>query len=709
MLNMLNNLSVRARLYLAISLFTVTLLVALAQAFVSIGANIEFAEKEKMGNLYQRPVALMLHDASVIRSGLALSLGSGDLEAKVSSISEQMKKLGEVNQSVGEVLQFTDDGLGSRGRENLKYDKVKDKWEKLSTALRSSPAAKDTGDLLVSFIADLRGLIAHSGDTSNLILDPDLDSYYLMDVTLLAMPQTLDRLGQIAERFNPELPKATPAEVVASNETLKVDAAIMGAMLAEADIARVEADMGVSFTEDPNFYGVSPEYKSGVMPLLDDYVAANKNVASILSDISGGKIVLSGTFSDAVHEALKTSRDFLASGYDNLDVLIGLRIAAYEEQQVRVAIVSLIGFVVSLLFYVMVANSISTPLTKLKGIMVKLADQDFSDEVPYTLARSEIGKMAATVQVFKENGRETLRLREERVANELRAAEEKKALMLDMAGRFESQVGGMIQNLVVAAENLQGASKNMEKNASQTQGASVSVASASEQTSANVATVASATEEMGASAREIAFQVADVAAKANMATSVASTTSQKVDQLSDLVGNIGEVVTAIKDIAAQTNLLALNATIEAARAGETGKGFAVVADEVKKLANETAQKTEEIEARITLIQDATQESVRAMQEIIRNISEIDMAATGTASAVEEQNSVLAEITRNISEVSQAARQVADVICGVQVAAAGTGDASRMLLGSSDNIAKLSEDLGLAVEQFLQQVRTSANK
>lgn len=708
MLNLLNNFSVRARMYLAISLFSITLLVALAQAFISIGANIEFAEKEKMGNLYQRPVAIMLHDAAMIRSALALSLGSGDLKAYISSISVQMEKLAEADKAVGEALQFTDGGLGSRGRENLKYEKVKDKWTALSAALENTAAAKDTSALLTSFIGDLRGLIAHSGDTSNLILDPDLDSYYLMDVTLLAMPQTLDRLGQIASRYNAELPKASTDGYIAGDSS-KVEAAVMGAMLSESDIARVEADMAVSFTEDPNFYGVSPDYKEGLSPLLDQYVQANKRVSSLLSDISVGKTVLSGTFSGAIADAVKTSHVFLGKAYDNLDNLLDLRIASYQQQQLRVAIISLVGFVVSLLFYIMVANSISTPLARLKAIMVKLADQDYSDEVPYTAARSEIGKMAATVQVFKENGRETLRLREERVANELKAAEDKKAMMLDMARRFESQVGGMIQNLVVDSEKLQDASKNMEKNASQTQGASVSVASASEQTSANVATVASATEEMGASAREIAFQVADVAAKANMATSVASTTSQKVDQLSDLVGNIGEVVTAIKDIAAQTNLLALNATIEAARAGETGKGFAVVADEVKKLANETAQKTEEIEARITLIQDATQESVRAMQEIIRNISEIDMAATGTASAVEEQNSVLAEITRNISEVSQAARQVADVISGVQIAATSTGEASRMLSVSSDNIAKLSEDLGLAVENFLQQVRTSANQ
>lgn len=364
------------------------------------------------------------------------------------------------------------------------------------------------------------------------------------------------------------------------------------------------------------------------------------------------------------------------------------------------AVIALIAFFLS--------RSISNPISRMSEAMGELAKDNFDVSVPGTERRDEIGGMASSVQVFKENGMEAKRLHEQQAIAEQKAEEDKHRLLNEMADRFDSQVGGTIKNLSVAAEKLQEASVAMEHTAKQTQNSSGSVASAAETTSSNVETVSAATEEMTASAKEISVQISSVASKSSTASSSANNTSQKVDELNKRVENIGEVVVAIKDIAEQTNLLALNATIEAARAGDAGKGFAVVADEVKKLASETAHKTEEIESRITEIQAATQDSVTAMQEIITNISDIDQASSGTASAVEEQNAVLGEITRSITEVSDAARQVAGEIGSVQSAAAETGQASEMLKSSASDIANLSANLSSAVSDFLTQIRGGTN-
>lgn len=377
-------------------------------------------------------------------------------------------------------------------------------------------------------------------------------------------------------------------------------------------------------------------------------------------------------------------------------------LASMRKTTMAISAVIMLSFILALVF--MLQKMAIKPIKLLQGVMAELANGNNKIDIPFCEKQDEIGVMARSVKVFKENAIEKEMLEAEQAEAAKRAEQEKRQAMDNLAKTFDTQVGGLIESLAGAATQLQATADSMKHIADETSQASQHVAASSEEASANVNTVASAMEEMSASASEIGTQIVGARNKSNDTFENAQQANKTVSDLNNLVENIGQVVIAIQDIAEQTNLLALNATIEAARAGEAGKGFAVVADEVKKLANETANKTSEINSQITGIQEATRQSVTAMERIIANISDIDNSVTGVSAAVEEQNATTTEIVRSVAEASQGVQQVAEVILEVQKGANETGLSADAVLNASREMSKLSDNLKASVQAFLKEIK-----
>jgi methyl-accepting chemotaxis protein len=363
------------------------------------------------------------------------------------------------------------------------------------------------------------------------------------------------------------------------------------------------------------------------------------------------------------------------------------------------------GLVLAIAFALFISISgITRPIARMTRAMGELASGNKTVEVPGQGRKDEIGTMADAVQVFKAKMMEAdeLRVETERLKTEGEARVRK--TLMDLATKFESSVGSVVNGVNASATELQSTAQSMAATAEETSRQSSAVAAASEETTQNVQTVASATEELSASISEITNQMNESTRIVGEAVGQANDTNAKVQGLAQAAEKIGDVVRLINDIAGQTNLLALNATIEAARAGEAGKGFAVVASEVKILATQTAKATEEIATQVRAIQEATTSSAEAIKTIGQTINRVSEISTAIASAVEEQGAATQEISRNVQQAAQGTTEVSSNIASVTAAAHETGAAAAQVLTAASELGKNGVLLKSQVEDFLRTVR-----
>jgi methyl-accepting chemotaxis protein WspA len=180
----------------------------------------------------------------------------------------------------------------------------------------------------------------------------------------------------------------------------------------------------------------------------------------------------------------------------------------------------------------------------------------------------------------------------------------------------------------------------------------------------------------------------------------------KLAVLSEKAGNINTVVTTINRVADQTNLLSLNAAIEAEKAGEYGVGFAVVATEIRRLADQTAVATWDIEQMVKEMQSAVSAGVMGMEkfseEVRRGVDDVRQVGSQLASIIEQVETLIPrfeEVNEGMISQSQGGNQIRDSIVQLSESAQQTADSLRQSNGAIMQLNEASQRLQEGASHF----------
>lgn len=682
------------KIYVIVALFAVPL-IATTLYFIITGKNkdITFATKEKDGNAYQRPLEALLdhvsqHQLLAERVVNGAKTASDALAQAKAQVDRDFEALRQVDRLLGARLEFTEQAVAERKKGDFRPVTVEKKWKDLSAqVLRISPA--DANARHVELITDLNTMIGYVGDKSNLILDPDLDTYYLMDVTLVDLPIHQTRLAEILV-FGTDVLGRT---AVTPQERRQLD--VYAAMLKLVDRDNVKNHSDTALIEDQNFFGLSPTLQTNVPPAVKEFAATNEAFAALIEQIaSPEKTRIDITqFIAAGEKARRASFSLWNVSVDELDRLLDARIAAIAQGRLYALLLTgfaLVGAGILSFFIIRtVARSIEVVAQQLHELAS--AGADLTRRIPVATG-DEVGRLSRSFNSLMD----------------------KLVVLIRQVQQSGTQVASSATEIAASTKQLE-ASVTEQASSTYEVVATTKEMSATSQTlvdtMSEISKVASETADLAAGGRG---SLGEMEATMRQLADAAVSISSKLAAISEKTNNINKVVTTITKVADQTNLLSLNASIEAEKAGEHGLGFAVVAREIRRLADQTAVATLEIERIVREMQSAVSTGVMEMdkftKDVRHSVSEVDKIG-GQLNKIIERVEDLAPrfltVTDGMQAQSQGAQQINTAMVQLGEAARNTIDSLRQTNSAISELNSAARGLHQEVSRFTTTAASAA--
>ena len=575
------------------------------QYFGDKAAMIGFSAKERVGVTYARQVMPVMN---ALQRQRALVLAEASSHATTAPAT-----LAKAQQDVAEGLKQLDAAQQADGA-TLGTDKPYQDFMEAQRQAASSSAGFDTVWATHTRQLDqLITLLAASTDGSNLTLDPDIDSYYLMDASMFRLPLLSDQLAQLGELGSAMLRNsaATPAQVRRVTELLVLATGQLQAVRDGLD--KVYAYNGESRTQVN-----ADEAIRQISLFLQQAEASLLSPQGLQGDAS--------THHASALQALDQLNALTTRATAHMDQLIETRVSAMTRARDITTAVMIFCVATALYLFLAFKKVLDGGLREIALHLDAMREGNLTTQ-PKAWGRDEIAQLIHCLR--------------------------------DM----QCSLSGIVQQVRQSSDSLLTGASEISQGSTKLSERTEANAASLEQTAASMSSVtqtAQASADHSRTASELAHGNADAASQG---LAIIQQVMATMNAVKDSSKQIGDIIAVIDGIAFQTNILALNAAVEAARAGEQGKGFAVVAGEVRALSLRSATAAREIKALITdsmgRVDDSTQvarAAGQAMSALASNAQRMKTLLDEMSGAAHRQNSGITDIGSAVRDLDRSTQQ-----------------------------------------------------
>jgi methyl-accepting chemotaxis protein len=675
---LMNRLKYPQKFGLIGALCLIPIIVMMILLLTEIDKNITFAENERSGVEYYKPLKDLLVGVQLHR-GMANNYLNGDASFKEkmtnqqSQIEEIIKAVNEVDRHYGETLKTTE-----------KWNALKEQWQGIHVKAFSMQS-KESLELHTALVENMIALISHIGDTSSLILDPELDSYYLMDSIVNKLPLLSEKIGQ-ARALGSSI--ATRKKMINDEKEQLIALSVHTKTTFDATNTGVDIAIRENPSIKPKVEAYVKEYSDSVNGFMD--VLNKKLITAQLIDIKPDE------YFALASKAITDNFKLFDSEAEVLVDLLQTREKKYAAK--KYTTLTITGVITILLLYLFIAFYLSVKRTVsiLEHSTKLMANGDLTIRVELE-TRDELRLVGTSFNTMVESFRQMV-TSNKRLAEQVAVSANQLTTIADESEKVTNEIAAMNQKVANGAEN-------QARGAEECSRAMEEMAIGIQKIAESSGVVSELSSEMLKQAEYGNGSIQDAVVQTSALHDSTNKAAFMIQELDKLTQRIGQIATVITDISMQTNLLALNANIEAARAGEHGRGFTVVANEIRKLAEQSKESAREISGMIQEIQQYTAETVCAMNEGAQEVAKGIHAIHKTGEAFGIILSAVQDVAEQIEEVSATSQQMAAGSEQVSASIDGVSSIAQQSAAIARNVASASEEQISSVENISSSTHT----